>query len=180
MTHPKEEVREDLSEFARYGRLDAYELTDDELARLLEVWRWHAWTQGQDLAAADRAVIDRVRALQRRLAHTHDIETEYNTALLLKQEIEPLMHLRTLADALASLRYCLNPRVWLSLARALLRIRRYRRIRPVTDSDGARIGYPRRLLARFRGHAPDLMRRKYWRPLHDETYAERKRSDAWW
>ncbi|MCS7071016.1 MAG: hypothetical protein NZM00_05885, partial [Anaerolinea sp.] len=59
-------------------------------------------------------------------------------------------------------------------------IRRYRRIVPVIDASGRRTGYPRRLLERFRGRAPDLMRRKYWRPLAGETYEERKRTDVWW
>jgi len=180
MAHPQEEVCDDLSEFARYGRLDAYELTDHELVQMLEVWRWHIWTHGRDLPAADRAVLEGVRDLQRRLARTHDIETEYNTVLLLKEESEPLMHVRMLGEACASLRYCLNPRRWYGLLLALLHIRRYRKIQPVTNSDGARIGYPRRLLAQFRGRVPDLMRRKYWRPLSGDTYEERKRSDAWW
>jgi hypothetical protein len=180
MSRPSEEVHGDLAEFARYNRLDAYELTDAELARMLEVWRWHAWTRDRDVPAADRAVIACVRDLQRRLAYTYDIETEYNTALLLRQEIEPLMHLRALGEALASLRYCLNPARWIAVLRALLHIRRYRRIDPVIDAEGRWVGYPRRRLERFRGRAPDLMRRKYWRPLGGESYAERKRSDVWW
>jgi hypothetical protein len=61
-----------------------------------------------------------------------------------------------------------------------LHIRRYRRIDPVIDAEGRWVGYPRRRLERFRGRAPDLMRRKYWRPLGGESYAERKRSDVWW
>ena len=88
----------DLTEFARHGKLDAYELTDEELARLLELWRWTAWTHRNTPSGPDHDILDEAHRLQRQLARQNNMEMEYNTALLLKQELEPLMHLRVLLD----------------------------------------------------------------------------------
>lgn len=171
----------DLADFIRYGKLDAYELTDEDLARLLEVWRWHVWHAApDDRPAAEQAVTAAVRDLQRGLAQRADVETEYNTAILLKTEIAPLLHVRHVRDGVRSLLVLVQPRSWLGLVRALRDVRRWRRLPPVTDGQGGRHGYPRDRLAGLRRRAPDLLRRKYWRPISPHTYEERKRSDEWW
>ncbi len=166
-------LRADLQDFARYGKLDAYELTDEELAHLLEVWRWSVWT-GRGAPA------DEVRAttyqLQRELARLHNIEVEYNTAHLLKQEIEPLLHLHALINAPKALWYLLkNGR---ALIRAWMQMRRYQRTKPLCDADGAPLGYPRRALGRRR--APDLWAQPYWHQVSPYTFEQRKRMDYWW
>lgn len=170
----------DLSEFARYGKLDAYELTDDELARLLELWRWTAWTRRNTPSGPDHDILNEAQQLQRRLAQMNNIEMEYNTTLLLKQELEPLMHLRVLLDLPRVLRYFLRPRGLLALFRALRQARRYRDIVPVRDRQQGGFGYPRGLLEQYRTRPPDLLKRRYWRQLSPYSYEERKRMDYWW
>lgn len=186
---------DDLRDFVRFGKLDAYELTDEELARLLEVWRWANWKRANMPTAPDHDVIAAARALQQRLAREHDVEVEYNTILLLKQEIESLMHLRVLAAVPGVLRYFLRPRGLLRLVEAIRHVRRYRKIDPVAADEGThlylympnegrgarqRLRYPRALLDSFRGRAPDILKRRYWRQLSGQSFEERKRTDQWW
>src|SRR5664279_3837669 len=97
--------KDDLVDFTRYGKLDAYELTDEELAHMLEVWRWSV---GSHDGSPDEDVRAAAQGLQRHLAHAHNIEVEYNTALLLKQEIEPLIYLRALLHVPHALAYFLR------------------------------------------------------------------------
>jgi hypothetical protein len=170
----------DLTEFARYGKLDAYELTDDELARLLELWRWTAWMHRNTPSGPDHDILDEAHRLQRQLARDYNMEMEYNTALLLKQELEPLMHLRVLLDLPRALRYFLRPRGMLALIRGLRQARRYRNIIPVRDRERGGVGYPRLRLEKYRGHPPDLLKRRYWRQLSPYSFEERKKMDYWW
>jgi hypothetical protein len=178
MSHSDEEgsyYRDDLSDFTRYGKLDAYELTDEELAHLLEVWRW-------TIARQSCAPEDEVRAasqrLQRQLARTRDVEVEYNTTLLLKQEIEPLIYLRALLNAWRAFTYFL--RHGGALLGALRQYRRCKGVAPVRDTDGAPLGYPRAVLNASHIHAPDVLHRPYWRQLSPHNFEERKRLDEWW
>jgi hypothetical protein len=167
--------RDDLVDFTRYGRLDAYDLTDEELARLLEVWRWSVWKERSSPADDVRASAQR---LQRHLAQTCNVEVEYNTALLLKQEVEPLIYLRVLLDLPKALCYFL--RGGRALFRAIRQHRRYRKVAPVRDSDGAPLGYPRNLLNALRIQPPDVLHRPYWRQLNPHNFEDRKRLDEWW
>ena len=160
----------DLSEFARYGKLDAYELTDDELARMLELWRWTAWKHRNTPSGPDHDILDEAHRLQRDLARNHNIEMEYNTALLLKQELEPLMHLRVLLDIPKALRYFLKPQGILKLVQTWLRARRYEAIQPVRERRRNEVGFPRALLEAYRGRAPDLLKRRYWRQLSPYSF----------
>lgn len=167
--------RDDLVDFARYGKLDAYELTDEELARLLEVWRWSVWSGRQ---SPEDDVREASRRLQRRLAHGHNIEVEYNTTLLLKQEVEPLLYLRTLIDVPKALAYF--ARHGFALLRALRQHRRFSRLAPARDHNGAPIGYPRPTLDAMRVRPPDVLHRHYWHQLSFYSFEERKRLDYWW
>jgi hypothetical protein len=171
---PDDFYREDLADFTRYGRLDAFELTDEELAQMLEVWRW-------SVARRSSAPADEVRAaaqqLQRGLARTRNVEVEYNTTLLLKQEAEALIHLRSLANALHALGYFLHHGA--ALMRALHQYRRYSGITPVRDPDGATLGYPRHLLDAYHQPPPDVLHRPYWRQLSPHDFEDRKRLDDW-
>ncbi len=170
--------REDLIDFVRYGRLDAYDLTDEELAQMLEVWRWAVWYERHQPSAPDHDVLAASRRLQRTLAKEHDIEVEYNTALLMKQEIEPLMYLRVLLDVPRALSYFLRPRGWLSFFCAILQARRYKRIPPIIDERTEKPAYPR--MYGCKGRAPDLLKRPYWRQLSPYTFQDRKKMDYWW
>ena len=167
--------RDDLTDFARYGKLDAYELTDEELACLLEVWRWSVSRQRSSPVDDVR---DAARRLQRHLAQVHNIEVEYNTALLLKQEIEPLIYLRTLLDVPKALAYFLRHGV--ALLRAIRQQQRYAQIVPVRDSDGVPLGYPRTEFKALHARPPDVLSRRYWRQLSPYSFADRKRLDYWW
>lgn len=175
-----EAYQDDLSDFVRYGKLDAYELTDDELACMLEVWRWTQWTTRSQPSALDFDVIDSTQGLQRRLANDKNIEVEYNTALLLKSEIEPLMVLRILFSIPRAVLYCLNPRCWWALVRAIRQIRRYGRLRPIQDAYGNPLGYSTAHMSHVQPTAPDLLKRRYWRQLSPYSFEERKRLDYWW
>jgi hypothetical protein len=176
----KEAYQDDLSDFIRYGRLDAYELTDEELARLLEVWRWSEWKRRTHPSAIDRDVIAAAQRLQARLARERDVEVEYNTALLLKAELEALMFARALLDFPRAVAYFLHPRRWIHFLRSIIRARRYNRIAPLQDAYGNPLGYPAAKLDAFCGRAPDLLKRRYWRQLAPYTFEERKRLDYWW
>lgn len=173
-------IHEDLVEFVRHGNLDAYELTDEELAQMLEVWRWSVWRRMQAPSAPDHDVIEQSQWLQRRLAREFDLEVEYNTTLLLKQELEPLMQLRVLLNAPRACAYFVNPRRFLLLWRTLWRALRYNRIVPVRERNRDAPGYPSDQLRRYAGRAPDLLRRPYWRQLSHHSFAVRKRLDLWW
>jgi hypothetical protein len=175
-----EAYQDDLSDFVRHGRLDAYELTDEELAYMLEVWRWSQWTARNQPSALDYDVIDAAQTLQRRLAHEKNIEVEYNTALLLKSEVEPLMILRVLFCVPRAVAYCLNPRRWWMLARAWRQTRRYRRLRPLQDAYGNVLGYAEADMTTLHPRAPDLLKRRYWRQLSPYSFADRKRLGYWW
>lgn len=166
--------RDDLADFARYGRLDAYELTDEELAQMLEVWRWSVARQRSAPADDVRAT---AQQLQRSLARSRNVEVEYNTTLLLKQEAEALVHLRALANALLALGYFVRHAA--SLLRAVRQYRRYSRIAPVRDTDGAALGYPRHLLDAYHQPPPDVLHRPYWRQLSPYNFEDRKRLDDW-
>jgi hypothetical protein len=170
----------DLSDFARHGKLDAYELTDEELARLLELWRWTAWTHRNTPSGPDHDILDEAQRIQRVMAREHNMEVEYNTALLLKQELEGLMHLRVLLDIPKVLRYFLCFRGVIAFFRALVQARRYREIAPMRDRVQGDVGYPRRALEAYNGRAPDLLKRRYWRQLSPYSFEERKRMDYWW
>lgn len=168
-----EHYQTDLKDFARYGVLDAYELTDEEIAALLEVWRWAFWTER---SCPSDEVRDAVVRLQRHLAQVYDTEVEYNTAMLLKQEIEPLVHLRVLRDLPKAFQYFL--RHPLELVRAMLHVGRAQ-VPPLRGQDGEPLGYPREQLPK-KLHAPDLLKRAYWRQVSPFTFAQRKSMDYWW
>lgn len=171
---------DDLTPFVRHGLLDAYELTDDELARMLELWRWGVWKRRTMPSAPDHDVRDAAQKLQRHLAQTHDLEVEYNTIYLLKTEIEPLMYLRVLLDVPRAMAYFLRPKGIISFVRALVRARRYGKIDSVPAEGAQHLLYPRETLDEFHGRAPNLLKRRYWRQLSPHTFDERKRLDAWW
>jgi hypothetical protein len=167
--------RADLVDFVRYGKLDAYELTDEELSRLLEVWRWSVWMQ---CSSPEDDVRMAAQQLQRSLAQTHNIEVEYNTALLLKQEVEPLIYLRALLDLPKVLVYFL--RNGAALLRAIRQRKRCQRIVPVRDTNGTPLGYPSREFDLLHVRPPDVLQRRYWRQLSPHNFEERKRRDDWW
>lgn len=167
--------RDDLVDFTRYGRLDAYELTDEELAHLLEIWRWSVW---KGRASPEDDVRVAAQRLQRHLAQAHNVEVEYNTTLLLKQEIEALAYLRVLLDLPKALLYFV--RNGGALFRALRQHRRYSRITPVRDTNGLPLGYPRALIDALRMQPPDVLQRPYWRQLSPHSFEDRKRLDEWW
>lgn len=171
---------EDLSAFIRYNVLDAYELTDEEIAHMLEVWRWSVWRNRARQSGPERDIREATQSLQRHLAQTYDVEVEYNTAFLFKQEIEPLMMLQSLAEVPGIVRYFLRPTRWPALIRAWWQRRRYQKIPPAADGEGNTEGYPQALLDRFRGRAPNLLKRRYWRQISAYSYADRKRLDQWW
>ncbi len=167
--------RGDLADFVRYGKLDAYELTDEELSRLLEVWRWAVWSQRSSPEDDVRAA---AQQLQRHLAQSSNIEVEYNTALLLKQEVEPLVYLRALLDFPKAVGYFLRNAG--ALLRALRQHQRCKRTTPVRDANGTPLGYPRRAFDALHITAPDVLHRPYWRQLNPHSFEERKRLDDWW
>ncbi|MCA9903220.1 MAG: hypothetical protein KC547_05130 [Anaerolineae bacterium] len=173
-------VHDDLTDFVRHGSLDAYELTDDELAQMLEVWRWSAWRRMHRPSAPDHDIIEQSQRLQRRLAHEHNLEVEYNTTLLLKQELEPLMHLRILLSVPRALIYFLRPRRILALWLTLRRVTRYQRFGPMCIQDDGEQEYPLESIQRHAGRPPDLLKRPYWRQLSHHSFAMRKRLDLWW
>ena len=167
--------KDDLIDFTRYGKLDAYELTDEELAHMLEVWRWSV---GRHDTSPDEDVRTAAQCLQRHLARAHNIEVEYNTTLLLKQEIEPLIYLRALLNFPKALAYflCHAP----ALIHALRQHRRYHSLLPVRDTNGAPLGYPRPILDAYHAAPPDVLHRPYWRQLSPYDFEDRKRLDDWW
>ncbi|MBW4438611.1 MAG: hypothetical protein KME04_15830 [Pleurocapsa minor GSE-CHR-MK-17-07R] len=169
-----------MADFARFGSLDAYDLTDDELAQMLELWRWTVWKAAHQPSAVDHDILQAVQAFQRQLAEKHDLDMEYNTALLLKQELEPLMHFRALRMFPAAMWYFvrrLNPLVFL---RAWHRARRYDALEASRGQRPSDRGYPRELLESFRGRPPNMLKRKYWRSLTAHSYDERKQMKRWW
>lgn len=168
-----------IGDYVRFGILDAYELTDDELARLLELWRWTVWTERRTPNGIDRDIQQAAQGLQRDLAE-RGIDLEYNTALLLKQEVEALLHWRVLAEVPRALWYFVRRLRLAALVRALRQSRRYDRLRPNHSEQGADRGYPRMALEAYRGRAPDLLRRRYWRSLTPHSFEQRRRLKWWW
>jgi hypothetical protein len=175
-----EAYRDDLSDFIRHGKLDAYELTDEELARLLEVWRWSVWTRHTQPSPIDHDISAAACHLQARLACERNVEVEYNTALLLKAELEPLMMLRALSCFPRALAYFLHPKRWLALLRGMVRARRYSRLRPAQDAYGNPLGYPTAHMEGACGRAPDLLKRRYWRQISPYSFSDRKTLNYWW
>ncbi|MEO8396387.1 MAG: hypothetical protein ABI700_25565 [Chloroflexota bacterium] len=167
--------KDDLIDFTRYGKLDAFELTDEELVHMLEVWRWSV---GSHDGSPDEDVRAAAQCLQRHLARAHNVEVEYNTALLLKQEIEPLIYMRALLHVPQALGYFLRHAP--ALIRALRQHRRYQSLAPVRDTNGAPLGYPRAVLDSYHGRPPDVLHRPYWRQLSPYDFEARKRLDEWW
>ena len=77
---------------------DGYELTDEELASFLEVWRWSIWTRYGRPTSPDHSIDDATQRLQAHMTQHHHVDVEYNTLLLLRQELEPMLYLRLLWD----------------------------------------------------------------------------------
>lgn len=171
---------DDLSDFIRHHKLDCYELTDDELTEFLEVWRWAAWRRRTQPNSPDADVMDATTRLRMHLAHNHNVEVDYNTLLLLRQELEPLMHLRILRDVPRALLYFLHPRNLLKVLRSVRRAKRYDRLAPYIDPKSNRQGYPKLAMQYVNERPPNLLRRAYWRRIAQETYTEKRQSDFWW
>lgn len=172
---------DDLRDFVRNGRLDAYELTDAELARFLELWRWSAYTRRTTPSSPDFDAYDMVERLERHLYRNHNIEIEYNTRLLLRSELEAMMYMNVLLEAPRALLYFINPQNWLTTIATLRNIRRARRIKPVLGEQERECrGYPRRLLNQARLPRIDLLARTYWRQISPHTTKERIQDDMWW
>jgi hypothetical protein len=176
----KDAYSDDLSDFIRNGKLDGYELTDEELAHFLEVWRWAIWSRRNEPSGPDHDIIDATQRLQSHMAQDYQVEVDYNTLLLLRQELEPLMYLRVLRDFPRALGYFLRPRNLLALFRSIVRVRRYACIEGVNDWRTGRRGYPRRTLDALHETAPDLVQRKYWRRVGVSSFEPRKKPYFWW
>ena len=161
----KDAFAEDLSDFIRNGKLDAYELTDEELADFLEVWRWAAWRRRTLPSGPDADIVDTALQFQAMMQQTHGVEVDYNTFLLLRQELEPLMYLRILRELRRALLYFLQPRNLVALVRTLARA-------PLrADRAAGRLAHlPEGLSPR--GHAPD--RRPRARPAPAQILASRR------
>ncbi len=169
----KDAFAEDLSDFIRNGKLDAYELTDDELAAFLEVWRWAVWRQRTLPTGPDADVVDAAQQFQTMMKQTHGVEVDYNTLLLLRQELEPLMYLRVLRELRRAICYFLQPRNLIALFRTRARVRRYEHTAPLVDWRTYQKGYPRAAMSQFEDPAPDLLQRKYWRRVGPDTPVKR-------
>jgi hypothetical protein len=170
---------DDLSDFIRNGILDGYELTDEELAHFLEVWRWSIWTRYGTPTSPDHVIDDATHRLQAHMAQHHHVDVDYNTLLLLRQELEPIIYLRVLWDFPRVVAYFLKPRNWLTLLRSITRARRYDRLYPINDPRTRRRGYPKHDLALTQERAPDLLRRKYWHRVAASMHELQKRPDYW-
>lgn len=169
---------DDLRDFVRNGRLDAYELTDAELARFLELWRWSAYTRRTSPSSPDYDAYDMVVRLERHLHQTFGIEIEYNTRLLLRHELEAMMHMNILLEVPRALLYFLNPQNWLAAFSSLRNIRRARRVKPILGEQELECrGYPRRVLDNASPPRVDLLKRTYWRRISSK---ERLRNRIWW
>jgi hypothetical protein len=176
---PADGVDSDLHEYARREQLDAYELTDRELAELLEVWRWRVWHTHTRPTPTDRDAAEAVRALRRQLAREHDLDLDYNTFYLLREECTPLLHLRALWAGYDALVWFAHPRRWPLFWRTLWRAWRCARTPSVPEEAAPHLLYPRDRLERARLHAPDLLRRRYWRPIGGASLDVRKQTDEW-
>ena len=143
---------------------------------MLEVWRWSV---GRHDGSPDEDVRAAAQGLQRHLARAYNVEVEYNTALLLKQEIEPLIYLRTLLHVPQALGYFLRhaPR---AASRRYASIVAISNSSPVRDTNGAPLGYPRPVLDTYHADPPDMLHRPYWRQLSPYDFEDRKRLDDWW
>jgi hypothetical protein len=169
----KDAFAEDLSDFIRNGKLDAYELTNAELAEFLEVWRWMVWRRRTLPSGPDADIVEVAQQLQALMRDEYGVEVDYNTLLLLREELEPLMHLRVLRDLRRAVAYFLQPRNLLSLLRVMSRARRYEQTAPLVDWRTYRRGYPRAAMRQLNEPAPDLVRRKYWRRVGPDTPVKR-------
>lgn len=170
-----------MTDFVRYGMLDAYELNDDDLAQMLELWRWTVWMRANQPNGIDHDVLEAVHSLQRKLAQNQNADLEYNTAILLKQDIEALMYLRCLFNAPRAVWYFARRMRVFTLMRAFIQSRRYSKMqRSYSEGSAANRGYPRHALEHFHGKAPDMMKRHYWRSLTFKTFQERKHCEMWW
>ncbi len=170
---------DDLRDFIRNGRLDAYELTDDELSRFLELWRWSAYTRRSSPTSADYDTHDTVNRLEKHLYHTFGVEVEYNTRLLLQQEIEAMMHLNILREIPRAVTYFL----WrpLQLVDTMRNMQRARRVKPILGEQQLECrGYPREVLHRAKLPRTDILKRRYWRRLSQESPVERIEKNTWW
>lgn len=169
----KDAFADDLSDFIRNGKLDAYELTDSELAEFLEVWRWTVWRRRTQPSGPDADIVEAAQQFQAVMRDEYGVEVDYNTLLLLREELEPLMYLRVLRDLRRALVYFLQPRNLVNLLRVVGRARRYERTAPLVDWRTYRKGYPRAAMGRLADPAPDLVRRKYWRRVGPDTPVKR-------
>lgn len=170
---------DDLRDFVRHGKLDAYELTDAELARFLELWRWSAYTRRTAPTAPDYDTHDVVNRLERHLYHEFGIEIEYNTRLLLLQQAEPLMYMSVLMSVREAVVYF----VWHPMAffQSLRHIRRARRVKPVLGEQRMECrGYPRGVMHKQQLPNTNLLKRRYWRRLSQHTPQHRLEQDQWW
>jgi hypothetical protein len=138
------------------------------------------WRKRNQPTAPDFDVLEASRKIQRQLAAKYNIEVEYNTTLLMKQEIEPLMYLRVLLDVPKAIAYFVRPSRWLPLVRAFRQARRYKRVEAMIDPRSKQTCYPKFFLETFRIKAPNLLKRPYWRQLSPYTFDQRKQMDYWW
>lgn len=164
---------EDLSDFIRNGKLDAYELTDEELSEFLEVWRWSAWRQRTQPSGPDADISAAAQQFQAMMRRQHGVEVDYNTLLLLREELEPLMYWRVLREIRRALTFFLNPANIMKLLRVMARTRRYDRTPPMVDWRTYEHGYPRAAMQCFEDPAPDLLQRKYWRRVGPDAPVKR-------
>lgn len=177
---PQFVYHDDLRDFIRHGKLDAYELTDDELARFLELWRWGVYHRRNEPSAADYDTFDAVERLEQHLYHTYGVTVEYNTRLLLRQELEAFVHLNLVLQGWRSLWYFLRPDRIFALVRSVRNIRRAKRVRPILGEQELECrGYPRRVLDEARLPRIDLLRRRYWRRINSKSPEERLKARRW-
>jgi hypothetical protein len=169
----KDAFVDDLRDFIRNGKLDAYELTDSELAEFLEVWRWAVWRRRTQPSGPDADIVEATTHVQTLLRQQYGVDVDYNTLLLLREELEPLMYWRVLHDLRRALGFFLQPSNLLRLWRVWQRARRYQRTAPAVDWRTHEQGYPRAAMSRVNDPAPDLLRRKYWRRVGPDTPVKR-------
>lgn len=175
----KDAYADDLSDFIRNGKLDGYELTDEELAQFLEVWRWSMWTRYGTPSVPEHNINDAVHRLQAHMLQCYGVEVDYNTMLIMRQELEPLMYLRVWWDMRRVLLFFLKPQNWLALVRSVIRARRYEQLHPLEDRRTRQRGYAKADMERVNERAPDLVRRKYWHRLGASPIEQRERP-GWW
>jgi hypothetical protein len=172
---------DDLRDFIRHGRLDAYDLTDEELPRFLELWRWSVYNRRTNPTSPDHDAHDMVNRLERHLYGSYGVEIEYNTRLLLRHELEAMLHMNILLEVPHALLYFLDPRRIWQVIPTLRQIARAQRIKPVMGEQTIECrGYPRKLLNGTRLRRIDLLRRRYWHRINPQKPSQRIRQDDWW